>query len=189
MLVASRGLVGGGWVSLDAMRNDEEPRGTRLNLRQGLLVLGLFKLMERRQDRDRPGMVPGGLNPTVGASAGNRSVDAPERPLRGSKPEAPAWQIPRLRGRRGGSFRGGSGRARSALVVSRFLLACPGSWLGELLPAVRRGGFRLVASSGGGKGCRYRRSTSNLTRRSLDARSSLPCRPVPTGGCRAASRS
>jgi hypothetical protein len=52
-------LAGGGWATLHAMGDDEEPRGT-LNLRQGLLVLGLFKWMERRQDPDRPGSVPSG---------------------------------------------------------------------------------------------------------------------------------
>jgi hypothetical protein len=53
-------LVDTGWASLPLMSHDEEPRGTPLNLRQGLLVLGLLKSMERRQDPDRPSAVPGG---------------------------------------------------------------------------------------------------------------------------------
>jgi hypothetical protein len=42
------------------MSDDQEPRGTRLNLPQGLLALGLLKSTLRRQDRDRPSVVAGG---------------------------------------------------------------------------------------------------------------------------------
>lgn len=47
------------------MSDDEELVGGRLNVRQGLLVLGVLKWLERRQDPDRPEMVPGGPKVTA----------------------------------------------------------------------------------------------------------------------------